>query len=376
MKSGLGQPAALDVEQEPGTGPSWNTIKRQLYRSEVSRVKRLVGETLIKDNQMMWDELVALREMLADFRGQDPKSHSEPPKEQDAKPRSDSQEAHQSALVVGASTLHFELLRQQAQVLLEDAQSQARLNGWSLEEIIPALGNKEALDVLSHGRFSRHAPVQKSTLLGGSLSPLTHLGGRLTPSTRPSTRPSSAGGYSGCSMPEHWAAAPVLPLGRPLGVDELDSVAESIREALEEEQMMFLQAISEQTMLLDDEDVRQAAVAGRYHSVKHGPSMDASAVQLQEIIDALQQFLTAQCSAASLSPSVQSQFTGCSHIRRLKALIQHRRETPLMTALSEISGEVPDATTSAKSVEVCTVSTKSFDPFFDDPFAAKLAGLS
>jgi len=371
MKSGLGQPAALDVEQEPGTGPSWNTIKRQLYRSEVSRVKRLVGETLIKDNQMMWDELVALREMLADFRGQHPKPRSDPQSEQDAKPHSDSQkEVHQSASAVGASTLHLELLRQQAQVLLEDAQSQAHLHGWSLAEMIPALANKEVLDVVIHGRFSRQAPAQKATLSGGSL-----LGGRLTPSTRPSTRPSSAGGYSGCSMPEHLAAVPVLPLGRPLGVDELDSVAESIREALEEEQMMFLQAISEQTMLLDDEDVRRAVVAGRTPSARQGSPVGACAVQLQEIVDALQQFLTAHCSAGPLSPSAQSQFTGCSHIRRLKALIQHRREVPLMTALSKISGEVPDAMTSAKSVEVCTVSTKSFDPFFDDPFAAQLAGL-
>jgi len=51
-------------------GPLWSTIKQQLYRSEVSEVKRQVVPALIRQNRQMWEEINSLRQILAEFQEQ------------------------------------------------------------------------------------------------------------------------------------------------------------------------------------------------------------------------------------------------------------------------------------------------------------------
>merc|ERR1719230_2115142 len=80
-------------------GPLWSTIKRQLYRSEVAHVKRLVGEALIQKNRLMWDELASLKQILTDFEQQNDEL---------------SAAAKQQVLFCGSQ--HRDLLRRQSQM--------------------------------------------------------------------------------------------------------------------------------------------------------------------------------------------------------------------------------------------------------------------
>lgn len=346
MKSRLMQPPILELESE--AGPLWSTIKRQLYRSEVSHVKRLVGEALIKDNRMMWEELDSLRHMLSDFQKQNDRRLAESPHlapEPPPKPYT--------------PNLHRELLRHQAHVLLQDAKSQAAFHGWKLEELIPALANRELQDFVM-GANSMSLP-RKSDI---GMDPLT-------PSTQASTRPSSAGGTSACSTVECLVNMPVLQQGRHLGVEELGFVAADIREALQEEQSTLQVAICEQMKLLDAEDARRTLFVGRSTlAMKHNSMGEPSTAQLQALVNALQDLAISQvpCTTSSpvADPHSQSVSLGGAQVRRLKALIKQRRDhVQVAVALPEdLVPEVPEFMVQSNT----PAANKSYDPLFDDPF--------
>mmetsp|Transcript_145014 Transcript_145014/g.403928 ORF Transcript_145014/g.403928 Transcript_145014/m.403928 type:complete len:369 (-) Transcript_145014:84-1190(-) len=344
---------------EPEEGPLWNTIKRQLYRSEVSHVKRLVGETLIQQNKLMWNEISSLRQILVDFQEQN-----------------DQLSDNLRQQVQFRGTQHRDLLRRQAQIILEDVRSQAESCGHVLEDLVPQLRDQHLRDFL----------LGKGAMRGSKhdfrFSPPT------TPSTRPSSRPSSSSGVSGCSTPDQLNGVPSLPLGRQLGVDELSGVAEGIREALEAEQEALLTIIGEQLQCLEVEDAR------RVESVRGEPSTQ----QLQEFVHTLQDLavspslrtlaLTGTPSPGHSRAHEAGEEVSCSplplsggaSVRRLQALIAQRRRgnPPPQTALGAVpeSPLAPPATTWAAlagsaGVPVCgsAGAQATFDPFFDDPFA-------
>merc|ERR1719486_1576604 len=92
---------ASSRDAEVQEGPLWSTVKRQLYRSEVSHVKRLVGEALIQKNRLMWDELASLKQILMDFQHQNDEL---------------SDGLKQQVLFCGSQ--HRDLLRRQSQMVL------------------------------------------------------------------------------------------------------------------------------------------------------------------------------------------------------------------------------------------------------------------
>merc|ERR1719343_791190 len=83
-------------------GPLWNSIKKQLYRSEVSHIKRLVGDSLIQQNRVMWDEIASLKQILSDFQEQNDELSESTQKQ-----------------VLFCSSQHRDLLRRQAQIMME-----------------------------------------------------------------------------------------------------------------------------------------------------------------------------------------------------------------------------------------------------------------
>eukprot|EP00443_Scrippsiella_acuminata_P102871 CAMPEP_0115728062 /NCGR_PEP_ID=MMETSP0272-20121206/82773_1 /TAXON_ID=71861 /ORGANISM="Scrippsiella trochoidea, Strain CCMP3099" /LENGTH=279 /DNA_ID=CAMNT_0003171651 /DNA_START=95 /DNA_END=935 /DNA_ORIENTATION=- len=121
--------AGIEAEEE---GPLWNTIKRQLYRPEVSHVKRLVGDTLIQQNRAMWDELTSLRQIMAEFEQQNDEL-SESVKRQ----------------VQLCGTQHRDLLRRQAQIITEDLRSQAVACGHVLEDLVPEFRDEALRDFVA-----------------------------------------------------------------------------------------------------------------------------------------------------------------------------------------------------------------------------------
>lgn len=360
MKSRSVQPLAIDmVEVDAEARPLWTSIRQQLYRSEVSHVKRLVGEALIKDNRMMWDEVESLRQMREDFQTQNNELFAESP-----------QAAQQLSVAARAPSLHRELLRRQANELLHDARAQAAICGRTVEELVPALSEQQLQDYVAGVARSR------VTLFGKSWSASS-----ATPSTRPSTRPSSAGGVSECSTPMgqlSLASRPVMPLGRALGVDDLAGVADGIREALEEEQTILSAAISKELELLDTEDTRRSLLSGRTSAASTHVLGEPSTEQLQQLVHSLQDFAmqspsSIDCSAAD--PPLQSHLVGGCQVRRLKALIEQRRNKTTTTTqdkamLPEAVGNICRDGTSLSPSGISVGLRKSFDPFFDDPFAA------
>lgn len=290
-------------------GPLWNQIKRQLYRSEVTHIKRLVGDSLIQQNRVMWDELASLRQILVDFQEQN-----------------DELSDNKRQQVMFCSSQHRDLLRRQAQIIMEDVQSQAEACGHVLEDLVPEFRNENLRDFVSkeEGKRSRFE-------MDGS-------GCKPTPPMTPSTRPSSSGGVSGCSTPD--IGLPQLPLGRPLGFDELGSVAEGIREALEAEQEALLVNIGEQMQWFEAEDSRRLETASA--------TKEPSTAELQQLVHKLQDLAvnpslrmlahtghpsspTGSLAAGASDPvdfAIPQPIGGGASVRRLKALIAQRRKFP------------------------------------------------
>lgn len=346
-------------------GPLWSTIKRQLYRSEVSHVKRLVGESLIQQNRVMWDEMSSLRHILVDFQEQNDEL-SESLKTQ----------------VAFCGSQHRDLLRRQSHLILQDVASQAESCGHVLDDLLPELKDAQLRQFIM-AKDSRRSS-SKSSMDG------------FTPPQTPSTRPSSA---SGCSTPEPLAGGiPVLPLGRHLSIDELGTVAEGVREALEAEHQSLLAIIGEQMEHLEAEADRRATTKSR---LRCG---EPSTAKLQQFVHKLQDLavsptlrtLTLASGDASASPA--SPICGGSNVRRLQALIaSKRRGSPRDSAIAGSLRAVPELDTSSASTIACSVSPngvasaallsrspacttpsgKSIDPFFDDPlFAAAVEAVN
>lgn len=360
--TGSSQPQRSVAEAPDQDGPLWRTLRKQLYRSEVTHIKRLVGEELIQQNKIMWDELTSLRQILTDFQEQNDEL-SESLKKQ----------------VQLCGTQHRELLKRQAQIILEDVGSQAMASGHAIEDLVPELRDPHMAEFF----FSKaRAPAAKSD----AALP--------TPPQTPSTRPPSSCGLSGCSTPDPATGVPPLPLGRALGVDELSGVAEGIREALESEQEMLLAAIGEQMQQLEAEDAR------RVDSVSYGSG--PSTAQLQHFVHRLQD-LSMSPSLRTLSitgpsspcfsfsagyPAVESAsstmrgadggdamqpspISGGASVKRLQALIAHRRRQSVPEAPAALRA-VPEFYDMAPETPVTVASgagKKVIDPFFDDPFA-------
>lgn len=374
---GATTPSCYEAEEN---GPLWNTVKRQLYRSEVSHVKRLVGESLINRNALMWEEIGSLKQMLSDFQEQNDEL-------------SDSLRNQMNV----ANSQHRDLLKRQARLILEDVKSQAEAVGHCVEDMLPEFKDPNLSDFI-HDR----PPSCRGFGCGSVMPPLT-----------PSTRPSSASGRSGCSTPDPKSGKPPLPLGRQFDVDELSDVAEGIREALESEQQSLLAVINEQMELLEAENNR------RTEALQHARSSPSTS-DLQQLVHKMQDLATSPTfktlalgrqgnaeegpdgdyPAGTLVP-----ITGGSNVRRLRALISQRRRAPPPAAdpvqnlgpvpeVPEIAmlGGVPEVFDTA--LAAClgyptsiptespfeipgmpglsgapAVARRGFDPFFGDPFA-------
>lgn len=299
--------ASPEPEEE---GPLWSQIKRQLYRSEVTHIKRLVGDSLIQQNRVMWDELASLRQILVDFQQQN-----------------DELSDNKRQQVMFCSSQHRDLLRRQAQIIMEDVQSQAEACGHVLEDLVPEFRNENLRDFVSKEEGKR----SRSDMDGSGCKP--------TPPMTPSTRPSSSGGVSGCSTPD--IGLPQLPLGRPLGFDELGPVAEGIREALEAEHEALLVNIGEQMQWFEAEESRRLSNVSA--------TREPSTAELQQLVHKLQDLAvnpslrilastgapgapTPDSPAAGASDAtdflIPQPIGGGANVRRLKALIAQRRKFP------------------------------------------------
>jgi hypothetical protein len=342
-------------------GPLWSTIKRQLYRSEVAHVKRLVGEALIQKNRLMWDELASLKQILTDFQHQNDEL---------------SDGLKQQVLFCGSQ--HRDLLRRQSQIVLQDIKAQAESCGHELEDIVPELRDSQMRDFIMGGKESRRG-------LSGKLDGFTP---PATPSTRPPSssgyRPPSSGGRSGCSTPDPIAGCFALPLGRALNIEDLTLVAAGIREALESEHESLLSAIGEQMEHLEVEADHRAQAVGK---LSRG---EPSTAQLQQFVHKLQE-LAASPSLRTLTLTgaggeAASQLLGGSSVRRLQALIAQRRQAsprrpsnpPGLGAVPEANDYPPAGGHVAKPGSAggghSAASGVPFDPFFDDPLFAAAVG--
>jgi len=360
----------LPGEPEDGE-PLWNVVKRTMYRSEVTHVKKIVGEPLIQQNRLMWDELASLRQMLSDFQEQNDEL-------------SDSMQ--KKVLICG--TQHRDLLRRQAQIILEDVKNQAESCGHVLEDMVPEIRD-EQFSAFLLGTNAK-ASSGSNMFRPGQL----HFTPPLTPSTRPSSssgcsstpEPGFAGGYGG------GAGAPALPLGRQLGFDELKKVAEGIQEALDAEQASLLAAIGEQMERLQCEEARRVEEVNRTKS-------EPSTADLQKFLHKLQDLavsptlrtlaLTGPPSPTSglmTSPGPAKAIVSGGNVRRLQALIlERRRATPpaagnlgaVPETPSSSAGYLKDAAVMVAVAEpplptdaaANSGGKQEIDPFFDDPFA-------
>eukprot|EP00928_Gymnodinium_smaydae_P013366 TRINITY_DN14879_c0_g1_i1.p1 TRINITY_DN14879_c0_g1~~TRINITY_DN14879_c0_g1_i1.p1 ORF type:complete len:450 (-),score=69.44 TRINITY_DN14879_c0_g1_i1:144-1418(-) len=371
---------------EPEQGLLWSTIKRQLYKSEVSHMKRLVGESLINENRLLRDELSSLRQILMDFERQNDEL---------------SDSLKKQVLICGSQ--HRNLLKRQAKIILEDMRSQAECYGHTLEDIVPELRDVQLREFIcgSPGSVpSLHAScgwVQDADVTKGS-SQFERRG--VTPPVTPSTRPSSS---SGCSSTPDVFSVHSMPLGRPLGLEELGVVAEGIREALEAEHAALLSSIGEQMANLEAEEARRAESVGK--ACRGEPST----AELQKFLHRLQELSVSPAlrtlaltgpSAGGAAPSgPPAPIPGGSSVRRLQALIaERRRSAPSGSPLDSSLGAVPEAFAASPSGSTAGLGatsrsgaasgpnpissfspaasavpspsgSRTLDPFFDDPFA-------
>jgi hypothetical protein len=305
-------------------------------------MKRLVGEPLIQQNQLMWDELSTLRQIYADFQE-----------------RNEELQSSSKRQVQLCGTQHRDLLKRQAQIMLDDFRCQAASGGQLLEDIVPELKDTRIAQFLSKDTSSSHKPEW-----------------RITRPETPSTRPSSSSGCSTTPDPSS-VCAHALALGRHLGIDELSVVAEGIREALEAEHAQLLAAIGEQVELIEAEDAR------RTESVRGGERGEPSTADLQAFLHKLQEStvsatlrtlaLVGPAEAALASSPKPKAMTGSSSSRRLQTLIADRRRSsgPLGAVPETLQVPVTVAPTGEpqSSAQKTEKPAQSFDPFFDDPFA-------
>lgn len=344
----------------PEEGPLWDSIKRQLYKPEVSLVKRLVGEQLIQQNRLMWAEISSLRQMLSEYQE-----------------RNDKYCQGKKLQVNFCDTQHRDLLKRQAQIILEDLNTQANALGHVLEDLVPELRSHQMREfVLGDGSIGL-SKSKSSEQLG------------LSPPATPSTRPSTSSGCSiSCSTPDLFksmASMTSLPMGTPLGVEDIDAVAEGIREALEAEQASLLAAIGEQMQCLEAEDSRRVDMESR---TARGEPSTAS---LQQFLHRLQDIsisphLRSLALTAGVAQGEPQPVQGGASVRRLQALISQRRslaanQTKSLDSVLEVPAEAsPTKPWSLSAVTpggygavtpggYSAATPAGFDPFFDDPFA-------
>jgi hypothetical protein len=332
---------------EAADGPLWRSVKHQLYKSEVCHVKRLVGEPLIQQNQLMWEELSSLRQIHSDFQE-----------------RNDELQNSFKRQVQFCGTQHRDLLKRQAQIMLDDLRQQAAIGGHHLEDIVPELKDPRIVQFLSKGDV---ASIPRKP------------DGISTPPQTPSTRPSSSSGCSTTPSRPSSSSGHRMPLGKHLEIDDLTVVAEGMRAALEAEHAQLLAAIGEQIELIEAEDTRRTQSAGGVWSGEPSTAeLQAFLHKLQEsTVSAALRTLTLVSPAEAVpasSPEPQA-ITGGASVRRLQTLIADRRRASASRPL----GAVPEAS----SVPAAVAATgepqrvfqnagkpaQNFDPFFDDPFA-------
>mmetsp|Transcript_56998 Transcript_56998/g.133352 ORF Transcript_56998/g.133352 Transcript_56998/m.133352 type:complete len:334 (-) Transcript_56998:78-1079(-) len=319
-----------------GEGPLWLTIKRQLYKPEVTLIKRLVGHEVIQQNKLMWDEISSLRHMLDEFRDRNDQL-CEGRKQADF-----------------CDTQHRELLRRQAQMVLEDLRSQAAVCGHAVEDMVPELRDCQMRDFVL-----QEEPDGKM---------------REAPPATPSTRPSTASTRHSCSTPDiiqNLATLPSLPMGQPLGLDDMDEVAAGIREALFAERQWLLASIADEYQQLELEDRRRATLARREKG-------EPSTAQLKRFLSRMQEVASSPgLRALTLTPQEAVPVVGGANVRRLQALISLRRQNAagastlkpvLETAIADVAPEPASAPVFVSGITYSLGPDKQeFDPFFGDP---------
>jgi hypothetical protein len=329
---------------EAEEGPLWSSVKGQLYKSEVSHMKRLVGEPLIQQNQLMWNELSSLRSIHADFQE-----------------RNDELQSSSRLFKTLQGSQHRDMLKRQAQIMVDDLRSQAASSGHILEDMVPELKDPRIVQFLSKDGSNSINSARRKTDSRPFTPPIT-----------PSTRPSSS---SGCStIPDPSTLSAPMPLGSKLGIEEINVVAAGIREALEAEQAQLLAAIGEQFELIEAEDARRAeSVAGGRRGEPSTAELQAFLRKLQDLTvnPTLRTLSLAGPAAEPGSPPEPHAIRGGASARRLQALIAERRRASKCGPLGAVPETTSEqgATAAAGDQQSAKKPAQSFDPFFDDPFA-------
>ncbi|CAJ1356869.1 unnamed protein product [Effrenium voratum] len=313
-RGNAGRMAGLASPEPEGDGPLWNIIKQQLYKPEVKLIKRLVGHQLIQQNKLMWDEIFSLRQMLAEFRDQKNDQLCE------------GRRQHADL----CDTQHRELLKRQAQILLEDLRSQTGTCGYGLEDMVPELKDCKVRGYLQEER--RQMPASTNAL--HSAVHRIHLE---------------------LLLGDLQSLASLPSMGQPLGLDDMDEVAANIREALETERQWLLASIAEEYERLAGEEQRRASAL----SARGEPST----AELQKFLHRLQE-ISKSPSLRTLSLAPQPALGG-ANVRRLQALISRRRQNASLKSVEEAKNIAP------KVPEVAMFSgytvgpdNREFDPFF------------
>lgn len=333
-------------------GPQWNQIKRHLYPAEVSTVRRSVGENLIRETKLAWQELNSLRQMLKDFQDQNDVLSDEAEKSA----------AEREKLFKNPQR---DLLKQQARMLLEDVQRQEATGGKPLQDLLPDEQDKRTANFILGKSLNDEQCISR---------PPSGLGCPLTPSTRPSSR-STTRPSTGAS--EDRVGGQPIALGRQLGASELQTVADGIRGALQEELEALLSAIEEQNHLLEAEACIQAQAYARVKA-----SDEPSTADLRQLVHRLQSIITSPgFQVHSMHPPrrPEGSFNGGGRVRMLQTLIQQsRREAAETTAVDEepespptspsAFGQDKQRTVKAAPAAVIASAPRKLDPFFDDPF--------
>lgn len=350
-------PSALSVTGTFGSfamlveSPQWNQIKRHLYPAEVSTVRRLVGENLIRETKIAWRELNSLRQMLKDFQEQNDLL-------------SDAAERTAAEREKLFQNPQRDLLKQQARLLIEDVQRQEATGGKPLWEMLNHDDRRTAEFVLGKTLNDEESVSRPPSGLGCPQTPSTR------PSSRSTTRPST-----GAS--EDRIGGQPFALGRQLGASELQAVADSIRDALEEEIQALLSAIEEQNYLLEAEACVQAQAYARAKA-----NNEPSTADMRQLVHRLQSIITSPgFQVHSMHPPrrPEGSFSGGGRVRMLQTLIQQsRREAAETSAVDEESEPPPTShlacsqhnqpTMQAAAAIATSATTCKLDPFFDDPF--------
>eukprot|EP00929_Paragymnodinium_shiwhaense_P102975 TRINITY_DN6623_c0_g1_i1.p1 TRINITY_DN6623_c0_g1~~TRINITY_DN6623_c0_g1_i1.p1 ORF type:complete len:407 (+),score=54.45 TRINITY_DN6623_c0_g1_i1:81-1223(+) len=343
----------------------WFELRQQLYKSEVSHMKRLVGEGLIRQNATLREELSSLRQMLSAIR-QEIEGLAASLMQQDGFLRSK----------------HRDLLERQIQLMLDNLRDRVEACGGSLDDLLPELRTPKFQAYRQSGLKSRTGTCRITEEMSKGLAPST-----------PSTRRSSAAS-SRCSTPDLAGSLSGAPLvvGRALGVDELVYVSSIIREALLEEQAALQLAVGQVVDQLEAE-AQHRGVVGR----KLRMDDELSTAELQQFTHRIQELaqsptlktlgiMKATSSPHSvtgpegvdldeLPPAPLPPLPGAASINRLRALIAQRRSeaaphTPSLNAVPEVSdSNIRQPLSATGGYNALCPPSAPFDPFFDDPFA-------